>query len=450
MKNTNEMKKLKKKRFLSYLLLTTMTVSLFAGCGSKDTDSNAADTSTRGQIETNMQDVTDNDTAIELEDATETSTEVEMTEMESNEIETDATEVETDAAEGADETQQEGTEQQTAYTYTEMNATMYAKQPVNVRNLPCKDGDRVGSLAKAQSIHVTGKCKETGWFRVDYKGITAFVSAGYLLEEPPVTDTSATPNVSITPEVSTTPESSTTPGTSTTPNTSTTPETSTTPGTSTVPDTSITPETPVTPSEPETPSAPLTEEDYIKQFYAKYGGSWDTEGYYYVSGWYKGRSLYTNDVYHTSFKISTDSLVKSDEWICDWNDSTRDDGIVGECVDNGNIWLASAGNIDLYLYTPNNTVWSVESEESFIDSYAEWYQKGWANSYDSITFSEISTMNIGDNTYSCVSHKDMWSTNVGENYMNVTMLVRKCDDGVLVYWLDGAVTEDDIREHILY
>lgn len=440
MKNTNEMKKLKKKRFLSYLLLTTMTISLFAGCGSKDTDSNAADTSTRGQIETNMQDVTDNDIAIELEDTTEISTEVEMTEMESTEIETDATEVETDAAEGADETQQEGAEQQTAYTYTEMNATMYAKQPVNVRNLPCKDGDRVGSLAKAQSIHVTGKCKETGWFRVDYKGTTAFVSAGYLLVEPPVTDTSATPNVSITPE------SSTTPGTSTTPENSTTPETSTTPGTSVTPESPTTPETP---SESETPSDTLTEEDYIKQFYAKYGGSWDCEGTYVLGG-YTGRSLYVNDVYNTSFKISTDTLGASDRAICDWNDSTRDDGIVGECVDNGNIWLASAGNIDLYLYTPNNTVWSVESEESFINSYTEWYKKGWANSYDSITFSESSTMNIGGNTYSCVSHEDMWSTNVGDLYRNVTMLVRKCDDGVLVYWLDGAVTEDDIREHILY
>ena len=72
------------------------------------------------------------------------------------------------------------------YSYSGMNQTMYASQSVNVRNLPSTDGDRVGGLSAAQAVAVTGKCNETGWYRIEYNGGEAFVSDSYLVNEKPV------------------------------------------------------------------------------------------------------------------------------------------------------------------------------------------------------------------------------------------------------------------------
>ena len=76
--------------------------------------------------------------------------------------------------------------QEPEYSYSGMNQTMYASQSVNVRNLPSTDGDRVGGLSATQAIAVTGKCNETGWYRIEYNGGEAFVSDSYLVNEKPV------------------------------------------------------------------------------------------------------------------------------------------------------------------------------------------------------------------------------------------------------------------------
>ena len=78
--------------------------------------------------------------------------------------------------------EEEGTEQtaEAEYTYTDMSATMYATQTVNVRTLPSTDGDKVGSLSTNQEIAVTGQCNETSWYRFDYNGQTAYVSNNYV------------------------------------------------------------------------------------------------------------------------------------------------------------------------------------------------------------------------------------------------------------------------------
>ena len=69
------------------------------------------------------------------------------------------------------------------YTYEELSATMYAKSSVNVRDLPCKDGKQLGKLGQYDEVTVTGKCNETGWYRIRYNNGTAFVSGNYLLTE---------------------------------------------------------------------------------------------------------------------------------------------------------------------------------------------------------------------------------------------------------------------------
>lgn len=68
------------------------------------------------------------------------------------------------------------------YTYTDMSATMYASQSVNVRTLPSTDGEKVGALSTNQEITITGQCNETGWYRFEYNGSIAYVSNNYVSE----------------------------------------------------------------------------------------------------------------------------------------------------------------------------------------------------------------------------------------------------------------------------
>lgn len=74
----------------------------------------------------------------------------------------------------------EGT--QLSYTYTDMDATKYAKSSVNVRNMPGTDGEKLGALSFNQEVKVTGQCNETGWYRIEYSGETAYVSDSYLVD----------------------------------------------------------------------------------------------------------------------------------------------------------------------------------------------------------------------------------------------------------------------------
>ena len=88
---------------------------------------------------------------------------------------------ETATCENCDETDTrtaEGT--MLTYTYTDMSATKYAKQTVNVRTLPSTDGEKIGSLSTNDEITVTGQCNETGWYRFEYNGQTAYVAGNYV------------------------------------------------------------------------------------------------------------------------------------------------------------------------------------------------------------------------------------------------------------------------------
>ena len=66
------------------------------------------------------------------------------------------------------------------YTYTDMDATMYAQKTVNVRSLPNTDGEKLGSLSTNDEVKVTGQCAETSWYRIEYSGGVAYVSDSYL------------------------------------------------------------------------------------------------------------------------------------------------------------------------------------------------------------------------------------------------------------------------------
>lgn len=78
-----------------------------------------------------------------------------------------------------------GAAAEAGYTCTDMTQTMYAKSAVNVRDLPGTDGNKIGSLKASEEITVTGKCDQTGWYRFDLNGTTAYVSDKYIVSEKP-------------------------------------------------------------------------------------------------------------------------------------------------------------------------------------------------------------------------------------------------------------------------
>lgn len=67
--------------------------------------------------------------------------------------------------------------------------TMYAKDTVNVRDLPDASGKKVGSLSRGDVVTVVGQCSDTGWYQIQYDEKTAYVSDSYLVSEKPKTTT---------------------------------------------------------------------------------------------------------------------------------------------------------------------------------------------------------------------------------------------------------------------
>lgn len=78
---------------------------------------------------------------------------------------------------------------QKTYTFTEMNKTMYAKQSVNLRDLPTSSGAKVGSLKTGDAVTITGQCNETKWYRFEKDGKIVYVSNKYMTETKPSEET---------------------------------------------------------------------------------------------------------------------------------------------------------------------------------------------------------------------------------------------------------------------
>ena len=74
-------------------------------------------------------------------------------------------------------------EEEVTYTYTDLDCTKYAKASMNVRDLPCTDGNKVGKLSTNDEVHVTGQCNETGWYRFEYGDTIAYGHNDYLVDE---------------------------------------------------------------------------------------------------------------------------------------------------------------------------------------------------------------------------------------------------------------------------
>ena len=143
-----------KKNTLKFLGIMVLSVGVLAGavagCGSKETEDVAG---------------TEVVVATETEEETEIPEETEVTE-----------ETETTETELPEETETP------AFAVTELSATKYATQTVNVRKGPGSDHEKLGSLTAGQKVTVTGQA-DTGWFRIDYNGEEGYVSDKYLSDQ---------------------------------------------------------------------------------------------------------------------------------------------------------------------------------------------------------------------------------------------------------------------------
>lgn len=178
-----------KKKLLAALLMLTISVFSLISCG-KNTDSSQESVTETQENSEGVTEATETITSqvTESVDGTEVESSQETTEDTQTQEATQAqNESQDTSAEASQEQKTENVQgqesQNKAYTYEDMSATMYAKSSVNVRDLPCQDGKQLGKLAKYEAATVTGKCKETGWYRIKYNNGTAYVSGNYLITE---------------------------------------------------------------------------------------------------------------------------------------------------------------------------------------------------------------------------------------------------------------------------
>ena len=184
------------KKQLTGFLIGTMLLSMCVGCGAESMTTEPTETaeaisteeSTSKQEEETME--TSAETAEQSPEVTEESGEVVATATEKAEVTTETTTepvATTEPEETANSERVEipaspATEPASPYTYTDMSATMYAQQTVNVRDLPDTKGNKLGGLSTNDEITVTGQCNETSWYRFEYDGSVAYVSDKYVGE----------------------------------------------------------------------------------------------------------------------------------------------------------------------------------------------------------------------------------------------------------------------------
>ena len=173
-----------KKRLLG-LLLGVMLVFCCVGCGAESKTTEPTETATATTTEESTTEQTEEPTATPEKTTAPTP---EATKEPSEET-TAETEPETTEATPETTAELEPTEEptpepepQAIYTYTDMSATMYAQQTVNVRDLPDTSGNKIGSLSANDEIIISGQCNETGWYMFEYNDSVAFVSNKYVNE----------------------------------------------------------------------------------------------------------------------------------------------------------------------------------------------------------------------------------------------------------------------------
>ena len=165
-----------KKRLLG-LLLGVMLASMCVGCGAESTTTKPTETVTETTTEESTPEQTE-----APEETTEPTPEATEEPSEETTAETEPETTEPTKTVEPEQTEASTPEPVPQYTYTDMSATMYVQQTVNVRDLPDTSGNKIGSLSANDEIKISGQCNETGWYMFEYNDSVAFVSNKYVSE----------------------------------------------------------------------------------------------------------------------------------------------------------------------------------------------------------------------------------------------------------------------------
>lgn len=164
-------------RFISAVVAAVLLLSL-AGCsGEANDDMLTSGDVTAEAIITEEPVVSGNEVTPGEEEITD-----DVTDMNSAD-DTDETAADEDST--AEATAEATTEAE--YEITDVELTMYATDPLNVREGPDASYEALGQLMVGDAVTVTGELSN-GWYRIDYDGTTAYVSGDYLREEEVITE----------------------------------------------------------------------------------------------------------------------------------------------------------------------------------------------------------------------------------------------------------------------
>lgn len=67
------------------------------------------------------------------------------------------------------------------YHYNDMELEMFAASNASVKNLPAKEGEKIGKLEAGESVKVTGQCTETEYYRIVFNESEGYVSKSSLV-----------------------------------------------------------------------------------------------------------------------------------------------------------------------------------------------------------------------------------------------------------------------------
>ena len=87
-----------------------------------------------------------------------------------------------EASEAEEVSEEEEESVEPEFTVEDYNAVLFVKKAVNVRKGPSTDYEKIGGLNKGDQIQITG-IADTGWYQIQYNGVTAYVASSYLMDE---------------------------------------------------------------------------------------------------------------------------------------------------------------------------------------------------------------------------------------------------------------------------
>ena len=130
--------------------------------------------------------ITNEDTKEAMEITEEKDEAKEITnEVKSEEI----TQTETKQEDNTKQEESKNVEKKKEIVVTDMKKTLYVKATsLNVRSGPSTSNSKIGAYKNAAEVTVTGKVKDSTWYRVSYNGKVGYVDSTYLSETKPVVE----------------------------------------------------------------------------------------------------------------------------------------------------------------------------------------------------------------------------------------------------------------------